>query len=107
MKNEIEQIMCSGVWFKPKVDDGTVYGGQPTNITEGFVVCGLRHSSCFNVIKNLFPNVYDFKDKYREVEQGFVTTHNRFVDRVEAVEIALKSGQIKETKKQLFSEDLW
>ena len=42
--------------------------------------------------------------------QGFVTTTGRFVDRKEAAQIALASGQITELKfvsDELFSEDLW
>jgi hypothetical protein len=41
--------------------------------------------------------------------QGFYTSAGRFVDRVEAVEIAKAAGQITEPKwpPQLYSEDLW
>jgi hypothetical protein len=42
-------------------------------------------------------------------EQGFVTSHGRFVDREEGRTIALASGQISCTRlpHRLFSEDLW
>lgn len=41
-------------------------------------------------------------------EQGFLTSEGRFVDRVEGKEIAIKAGQITETKfNKLYSEDLW
>lgn len=43
-------------------------------------------------------------------EQGFKTSEGRFVDRYEAVPIAVKAGQIiKKTHplNQLFSEDVW
>jgi hypothetical protein len=39
--------------------------------------------------------------------QGFLTNTDRFVDRKEAAQIALDSGQIKEEVKKLFSEDLY
>lgn len=39
--------------------------------------------------------------------QGFITSRDRFVDRVEAVNIALAAGQIRQRKARLFSEDLW
>lgn len=41
-------------------------------------------------------------------EQGFITSSGRFVDRIEAREIAIKAGQCKDTEyPQLYSEDLW
>lgn len=40
-------------------------------------------------------------------EQGFVTSNGRFVGRDEAAQIAFKSGQIKELKDELFSEDIY
>lgn len=42
-------------------------------------------------------------------KQGFVTSTGRFVDRIEAAQIALAAGQIKKLKwpPNLYSEDLW
>jgi len=40
-------------------------------------------------------------------KQGFVTDNGRFVSREEAAKIAFASGQIKEQKERLFSEDLY
>jgi hypothetical protein len=45
-----------------------------------------------------------------ETVQGFMTSTGRFVDRKEAWEIAVASGQIDENRgynKELFSEDLY
>jgi hypothetical protein len=39
--------------------------------------------------------------------QGFVTDTGEFVDRETASKIAYQSGQIKEPKRILYSEDLW
>lgn len=41
--------------------------------------------------------------------QGFITSAGRFVNRIEAFEVAWRAGQLDETKKgpELFSEDLW
>jgi hypothetical protein len=45
--------------------------------------------------------------------QGFTTSHGRFVDRKEGLNIALYSGQVKNESrscpdlKDLYSEDLW
>jgi hypothetical protein len=46
------------------------------------------------------------------VEQGFLTSEGRYVDRVEGLAIATLAGQIirrsgGENAKELFSEDLW
>ena len=43
-------------------------------------------------------------------DQGFVTSHYRFVDRREAMKIAEAAGQIREKTgpaDMLFSEDMW
>lgn len=48
------------------------------------------------------------KGELRDAEQGFLTNKNRFVDRVEGLEIALKVGQIikkHNPQDQLLSED--
>lgn len=42
-----------------------------------------------------------------EYVQGFLTNKNRFVDRKEAAQIALKCNQISEPKRILFSEDVY
>jgi len=41
--------------------------------------------------------------------QGFLTTENKFVDRIEGAKIAIESGQISKLKwpPNLYSEDLW
>ena len=39
--------------------------------------------------------------------QGFITNTDRFVDREEASKIAFESGQTKELKKRLYSEDIY
>lgn len=53
-----------------------------------------------------YTNIYT----YDEVE-GFWTSHNRFVDRYEAKEIAVAANQlivpIEETYNALYSEDVW
>ena len=39
--------------------------------------------------------------------QGFVTSENKFVGRVEASKIAYEAGQTMEDRKYLISEELW
>lgn len=47
--------------------------------------------------------------KVPPVNQGFITSEGKFVNRVEAYYIACRAGQIEEKKDapQLFSEDIW
>lgn len=40
-------------------------------------------------------------------EQGFITSHNRFVSRAEAARVALAAGQTTKNEGSLFSEQLW
>jgi len=96
-----EHILCAAIWFK----DGKQHEHQPKNITSGFVICGRRHHNCFMTGAILTGNE-GFKFQER-AEQGFITNTDRFVTRKEAAEIALKSGQIKESNNCLFSEDLY
>ena len=62
-----------------------------------------RHHSIINAM------FYSEIEKRNQKEQGFMTSEGRFVNRTEAMVIALESGQL--TKKTgfdyLFSEDLW
>jgi len=54
--------------------------------------------------------IYLVTRNLQEIEQGFLTSGGRFVDRKEALQIALAAKQIEAPKFQpdeLFSEDLW
>ena len=87
-----EWIVCSAIQYF--VDD------------KELVVCGLRHNNCINTYYKLTG-----KQTSSELEQGFITSTGRFVDRVEAGKIALSCGQIKELKyyggTKLDSSDLY
>lgn len=65
--------------------------------------------------KNVFTMIFiarrNYLDKH-ETTQGFITSYGRFVDRKEAMEIALKCGQVREEylgnkRIGLFSEDIF
>lgn len=77
--------------------DGEVYHALPPN----------RHH---NVLQQMDRDGVDFLGRD---EQGFLTSASRFVDRLEAMEIAKASGQLKRRRPphyqgpELFSEDLW
>ena len=76
------------------------------------VLCGVRHGDCFKQMQDLgLP-----RGSYKELEQGFVTNHNQFMNRVDALVYAIQIGQAsadvadqfgKNKKQILFSEDLW
>ena len=71
------------------------------------IVCGKRHCDCFEW---MFKHQVEY-DKITH-EQGFLTNTNQFVDRYEAMNMALDWGQVSEedgykSGQQLYSEDLW
>ena len=100
-----EYILCAANHY----DDGEKQIHGPKNIESGFVICGRRHHNCISIFAKMvgFPyNENGLKLMNTEI-QGFLTNTDRFVDRKEAAQIALDSGQIKEEVKKLFSEDLY
>lgn len=101
MEEKKEYILCSAIWF----DDGIEHTHECANIKSGFVVCGRRHHNVFSTMYHLTNK--DTSYLKLEKSQGFLTNTNRFVDRYEGRQIAFTSGQTKDDKGQLFSEDLW
>lgn len=106
MNNKNEYILCAAIWF----DDGKNYNFQPYNIDSGLVLCGWRHGCIFSQIGGLVGERQ--KLGIFEKEQGFLTSKNRFVGRIEAYKIAKEANQLKtednnDIEKQLFSEDLY
>lgn len=104
----METILCSAIWYK----DMKRPSYNPINITEGGVLCGHRHT---HVISQMYAltgkrTVTFGEDSVGEHVQGFLTNQNRFVDRIEAAQIALEAKQISELKysqTMLYSEDLY
>lgn len=100
--NNQDYIICSAIHF----DDGKKYVHIPRNIDTGFVVCGRRHHDCYYSIFVVNDNrkLLGYKET-----QGFLTANNMFLNREEAYELALQTGQLKTTHKTgtLFSEDLY
>lgn len=95
-----EYIICAAIWIK----DGKQYVHQPKNIESGLVICGRRHHNCFTVLSELKP---DWKDNTPDIEQGFMTSKDRYLDRKESALIALERTQTKTLCSPLFSEDLY
>lgn len=95
-----EYILCAANWY----DDGKSYVHQPINIVAGFVLCGRRHHN----INNTLYQVFGLRTaSFDRVEQGFLTSLDRFVDRTEAARIAFNAGQTKTLEQKLYSENLY
>lgn len=105
-----EYILCAANYY----NDGTIHHHQPKNIEIGFVVCGRRHHNCIGTFAQIVGFPYDengIKIMNTE-EQGFLTNTNRFVSRLEALEIARKANQLKPDEPinehiGLYSENLY
>ena len=88
----MEKILCAAI-HKPYDLD---LAGNPR------IFCGLRHCNI----------LWQSRDISRDPDdQGFLTDKGRFVCREEGLEIALKTGQIKDLNNirgnSLYSEDLY
>lgn len=119
--NSKEYIACSALHY----DNGKKYHFmEGYGIKSGFVIGGLRHPFIMSVLpgnvyvaeerqKELNPELEWNKDlEKHEVTQGFITSYGRFVDRKEAMKIALDCGQVKKEELGnerigLFSEDIF
>ena len=102
MKGDGEYIACSAIHY----NDGKKYEQQPININVGIVISGLRHCNCYATIGYLLGMGNYDKGK---IEQGFITSSHRYVDREEGLAIAIAAGQVKERRYHygLDSSDLY
>jgi hypothetical protein len=87
-----ERIICAAI-HRPDEKD---MADQP------LIYCGLRHANILWQSKAVSRNPY---------HQGFLTSKGRFVDRKEALKIALENDQVIDKAEirgnRLFSEDLY
>lgn len=113
-KSEVmaERVLCAAIWYL----DLPTQTFKAINQDKGLIICGHRHSHCIDIVKNLaqLRTVKISPDGVGETIQGFLTNTNRFVDRKEALEIAIKQHQLYnksgaeiEIMTQLYSEDLY
>jgi hypothetical protein len=86
MKTNQEIILCAAIYY----NDGEKYSSQPENVKTGFVVCGLCHAGCMEILLMIINHV----DNFDKLKTGFLTNHNRFVDRKEGYRIAYKQDQL-------------
>jgi len=104
-----EFILCAANYY----NDGNKETHTVLNITEGFVICGRRHHNCIAIFAKMYGFPYSKKThKIMDTEiQGFITNTNRFVTRLEALDIARNANQIITGEGNhplgLFSEDLY
>jgi hypothetical protein len=114
MRDVVESVACAAVWYKDIPLKKVMPESLPVNCDRGVVVCGHRHNQCISVMVSLtgLRSVRSGPDSVGEYIQGFLTTKNRFVDRLEAAEIAVAVGQVNREelinpRVGLFSEDLY
>ena len=109
MNRSQEYILCAAVWYKdfPLEKDNIPSNlVRPINCDSGIVFSGYRHPQC---IYQQVSITGKRQSEAGEEIQGFLTSKNRFVDRIEGLELALKCKQIDKPKygKKLYSEDLY
>jgi len=110
--NSGEYILCASIWYMElslKKDDFPERFCRPLNCYSGIVFSGQRHHNCLYQ-KVALTGLADHESGQNI--QGFLTNKNRFVDRKEGLQIALKSGQadpehLGNSLIGLFSEDLY
>ena len=112
MKNP-ERIVCAAIWYKEISLKKEIPQILPKNCNKGIVVAGLRHGQCIWTVACLtgLRTVTHAEDGTGKFYEGFLTTHNRFVGRKEALKIALKQNQVIDLANirgdELYSKDLY
>jgi len=86
---EQEKILCAATWYKEFPHQ--VHG--PKNIDTGVVIGGKSHAQIYTALNSL-TGKREVTEEVGEFVQGFLTTHNRFVDRHEGKDIAVKADQV-------------
>jgi hypothetical protein len=94
-----ERIICAAIWYKDF--ESPVH---TVKNVKGLVLCGYRHGMIIGQCSVLSGKP---QHKMGEYLQGFLTSENRFVDRVEARKIHLSNGGTSEFDDELYSEDLY
>lgn len=106
-----EYILCAAIY----VDTGKA---EPPRRSYAYPATGLvfsawRHGDCFTILEAWAERLSaEEREAIGEEQlagrhQGFLTSKGRFVDREEAMMIAVAAGQTTGGKTDLFSEDLY
>ena len=89
-----ERIVAAAI-----VDDNAVMYSMPRPNRHHHIIHAISEQDVAGVVNIMDPS-----------GQGFLTSYNRFVDREDALLIAVKAGQVQSGnhhKRHLFSEDVW
>lgn len=101
-----ETIVCAAVWY-PDAKNSWDYEthGTPDLVDglEGIVIAGKRHHDCLHIAALMGLDKYN----ERPMEEGFLTSTRRFVNRTEAAKIAYEMKQVDKKYNYLFSEHLY
>lgn len=95
---EKEICICAAIRFRNKAG-------------KELLIRGHRHGDCFLNLDRR-PDRDSYLENYEGIEQGFITSKNRFVDRIEGRKLQDKAG-VKSAdpegyrRNTLFSEDLY
>jgi hypothetical protein len=102
-----EWILCAAIWYK-ELELKEQFNILPINCDKGVVFCGHRHYNCMYMMRGL-TGKRSVESEVGKYIQGFLTSQNRFVDRTEAAEIAIRENQliVPYLMKVLYSEDLY
>lgn len=92
----MEKILCAAI----HIDNGIEYPHGQRSVIKGFVIGGFSHDEIRKAILCMIM-------RERAIQHdGFLTTHNRFVSRKTAANIAYNAGQIKKQIAELISDDI-
>ena len=88
-----EKIRCAAIRFEPCLE--FLSNEDKDCVTDSkLIVKDMTHSSCMTYATERYGRAWLARDKHKD-EQGFITTTGRFVNRMEAMEIAKNNNQLK------------
>lgn len=91
------KIICAAVKMITAIHHTKVWRGHRHN----HALAAMRDELSYEL------NRKQLGELHRCIKHGFMTSENLFVDRETAAKIAFEAGQIKNPKKELYSEDLY
>lgn len=107
-----ERIICAAVYVNDGRDDYD-RGSRNYPLT-GLVFSGWRHGDCYTTLnawaEKLTPEERkSVESQIHGLNEGFLTSTGRFVNRYEGYQVAVKAGQVAAggTRTSLSSEDLY
>ena len=104
----MEKIICAAIWWINYPIVSEIDSARPVNCSTGAVFSGHRHHNCLHLMCSITGKAdYEMGKSI----QGFLTDKNRFVDRIEGLQIALAANQVLDLTdvrgNRLHSEDLY